>query len=165
MSTAADFSRCGQYRYTLRRRLVDKPGGKTALFVMLNPSTADATRDDPTIRRCKSFALREGCSDLWVVNLFALRSTDPSMLLRHRDPIGYENDGYINDCIYLTQRREGIIVAAWGAGVEMFQFYQRAASLTEKYGHLMSCLGKTKSGQPRHPPYAAWRCATHPVVH
>ena len=83
MSTAT-ISPCGSYRYTLTRDLglAMKPK-RPCLFVMLNPSTADALMDDRTIRRCKGFATREGCTSLTVVNLFAFRATNPDDTLPH----------------------------------------------------------------------------------
>lgn len=67
----AVISACGRYRYLLTRQV--RPGSRTATFVMLNPSTADATSDDPTIRRCSGFARRLGCGKLVILNLFAVR--------------------------------------------------------------------------------------------
>lgn len=78
MERAAEFSGCGRYRYSLRRRWAD--GGPPACWIMLNPSTADAEKDAPTIRRCIGFSKAWGHNALVVVNLFALRSTDPTAL-------------------------------------------------------------------------------------
>ena len=80
------------YRYLLTRRWGTVPA---MVWIMLNPSTADAFAEDPTIRRCLIFAHREGCGGLTVVNLFALRSTDPKALTRHPDPVGPANDTFI----------------------------------------------------------------------
>lgn len=77
----------GEYRYKLWR-VTGAPGTSVALFVMLNPSTADATDDDPTIRRCIRFARDWGHARLLVANLYALRATDPRALSRHPDPVG-----------------------------------------------------------------------------
>ena len=94
---SAIISPCGRYRYVLKRNLPQAIRWvKPCLFVMLNPSVADAELDDPTIRRCIGFAKREGCTELTVVNLFAYRSTDPEgLLIQTRDPIGDMNDAYI----------------------------------------------------------------------
>src|SRR5690606_18576726 len=95
MNGTARFSPCGQYRYLLTRPIPApfwKPDAGEAVFVMLNPSTADASEDDPTIRRCIGFAKEWGCTGLTVANLYALRSTDPKGLWKHRDPVGPEND-------------------------------------------------------------------------
>lgn len=84
VARSAKISVCGRYRYFLERVL---PSGDGAMcFVMLNPSTADGEADDATIRRCIYFAGREGCKNLWVVNLFAFRATDPRELLKVDDP-------------------------------------------------------------------------------
>src|SRR5262249_14212908 len=91
---AAVISDCGRYRYSLTRRWGDAAEPR-ALFVMLNPSTADAEQDDPTIRRCIGFAKAWGMGSLEVVNLYALRATDPAALLSAPDPIGPKNDTMI----------------------------------------------------------------------
>src|SRR3954454_15761859 len=85
----AVISACGRYRYLLSRQV--GPGLRTATFIMLNPSTADATNDDPTIRRCIGFARQWGCGRLAVLNLFAVRATDPAEMKRADDPVGPEN--------------------------------------------------------------------------
>jgi len=145
----ADISLCGTYRYTLTRSL-NSPirWVKPCLFIMLNPSTADATKDDPTIRRCISFAEREGCTELTVVNLFALRATNPKELLRHEDPIGPLNDRKIAQMIAYHSLM-GIIIAAWGAHPLA---KDRAKPLNCLTGKLL-CLGKNKNGSPKHPLY------------
>lgn len=145
----AEFSECGLYRYTLTRTLPRARWAKPVLFIMLNPSTADATKDDPTIRRCISFADEHECTKLVVVNLFALRSTDPKALKDHHNPIGPLNDEKISQMVFRTRADNGIIVAAWGAHTFA---KERADQVTEKIGHLY-CLGRTKSGAPRHPLY------------
>lgn len=146
MKGEAFISPCGQYRYTLCREL-DSNAAKhrTVLFIMLNPSTADSIIDDPTIRRCMSFARREGFTRLTIVNLYALRSTNPKNLELHPDPVGPENN-----IIVLEQIKcHDTVIAAWGAN----KFAKtRAAYITFFYGPF-KCLGKTKDGSPRHPLY------------
>jgi hypothetical protein len=107
-SGGAEFSSCDTYRYLLWRAW--RPGART-LFIMLNPSTATETVDDPTIRRCIGFARSWGFDGLEVCNLFALRSTDPNALLRHLEPIGPLND----ETIAGAPRRAGRVVCAWGS--------------------------------------------------
>ena len=97
----------GAYRYLLTRRW---GLGPAALFVMLNPSTADDVDDDPTIRRCVGFARRWRLGGLEVVNLYALRATDPRDLFAHRAPVGRDNDDAISDAV----ARAAHIVVAWG---------------------------------------------------
>lgn len=144
---SADLSPCGTYRYTLERWWDrEKPA---AVFVMLNPSTADAEQDDATIRRCVGFAQRWELGGLVVVNLFALRSTDPAALLTHADPVGPGNDA----AIVAAAARSPVIVAAWGAHKSIRgnrDAYVR--ELVERDGtRQLVCLGKTKDGHPRHP--------------
>lgn len=153
MTSAAIISACGAYRYTLHRHIPGtQSSGKPCLFIMLNPSTADATQDDPTIRRCIGFAKREGCSGLTVVNLFGLRATDPTELTKHPDPFGPDNAYHIVNQIQRHQRR-GIIVAAWGAN----RFAQTYESIDVLKMALVNnwalCLGVTGGGHPRHPLY------------
>lgn len=147
---SAEFSECGTYRYVLKRRLpCVLRWVKPALFIMLNPSTADAINDDPTIRRCISFAMREQCTELTVVNLFALRATNPKELLEHEDPVGPFNDDIIKAKIEVNRLSWGIKVAAWGA----HKFAEkRGKEIIEKFGPF-KCLGFTKNGNPRHPLY------------
>jgi hypothetical protein len=141
-------SPCGTYRYTLDR--VWDASLPTALFIMLNPSTADASVDDPTIRRCVSFAKRMGCGALTVVNLYALRSTDPGALATHPDPVGPDNDTHI---ALALGKRLGCVVAAWGAHPAANQRVDTVAALLAAHGWQVSCLGTTKGGAPRHPLY------------
>ena len=142
-------SECGKYRYTLHRQITQLVRQvRPMLFIMLNPSTADADKDDPTIRRCIKFADRELCTSLTVVNLYAFRATNPKELLYVNDPIGPENDSYLCDQIQ-EHRLNGIIIAAWGANPLV---QNRGFSLNHHEGPFQ-CLGETKHGYPRHPLY------------
>lgn len=148
--TSAELSHCGAYRYSLGR--IWREGGPSMLFVMLNPSTADADTDDPTIRRCIGFARREGCGALMVVNLFALRTSDPIALLKADDPVGPFNDYHIGRAVQLHARSGARIVLAHG------RVHSR---LHPRYRHVQImlrnvetwCLGRTAAGYPRHPLY------------
>lgn len=158
----AVLSPCGTYRYTLDR--VWDASLPVALFIMLNPSTGDAAVNDPTIRRCISFAKREGCGALTVVNLFALRSTDPGALTTHPDPVGPDNDAWI--AVALGKQPE-VAIAAWGAHSFTRARVGAIAALLAPVWQV-NCLGTTKSGDPRHPlyvrgdqPLAPWP-TTHP---
>lgn len=141
---SATFDQSRTYRYALERRWSD---AQPAVFVMLNPSTADAFADDPTIRRCLSFARREGCGGLIVVNLFALRATDPRELYEHPDPVGPSNDGIV----YEATHQGAPLIAAWGAHGTLLRRESIVARLLE-FNDVM-CLGMTKNGHPRHPLY------------
>lgn len=134
----------GLYRYTLGRRWAKGPA---AFWIMLNPSTADAALDDPTIRRCIGFTRAWGYSALTVVNLFALRATNPAQLYRHPDPIGPANDAHI-----VTQaQRHQIAIAAWGTHGHLLDRSAYVQRLVD--GIPLHCLGTTRGGHPRHPLY------------
>lgn len=129
------------------------------LFIMLNPSTADAETDDPTIRRCLGFAERHSCTRLTVVNLFAFRATKPSDLLKAEDPVGPHNNGYLDEQIGYHASMRGPIIAAWGS----HPFARdRARLLTEKWGFCLQALGHTKDGSPRHPLYLPAKAELRP---
>ena len=138
----AIFSPCRRYRYSLWRRWGD---GDYAMFFGLNPSTADETADDPTIRRCVAFAKAWGYGALCMTNLFAYRATNPDDMLSQADPIGPLNDRHIRE----SADRAGIVVAAWGShGSHM----GRGRCVREMLPRL-HILRLTKGGQPGHPLY------------
>lgn len=103
-------SPCRTYRYTLWRNISSLDGEGYAMFIGLNPSTADEVLDDPTIRRCMAFAQAWGYGALCMTNLFAFRATKPADMLAAADPIGPENDKHLID----LARDAGVVVAAWG---------------------------------------------------
>ncbi len=134
----------GPYRYLLWRRWADADG---VLFVMLNPSTADARDDDPTIRRCLGFARAWGFGGVEVVNLFAWRATSPRDLRRAAAPIGPRNDQVIAEAAARVQA----VIVAWGVhGAHRDRDRQVAAVLEARRPR---CLGATAAGAPRHPLY------------
>lgn len=145
--TTAVISADGRYRYELIRRWGDDP---MLEWIMLNPSKADATTNDPTIRRCIGFAIRWGYGGIVVRNLYALRSPNPSALVNADDPVGPMNRAYLgNNIAYCT-------IAAWGAHPAAvgwwngypFGWQPKAIKRPNLY-----CLGATSSGAPRHPLY------------
>lgn len=156
---AAVFDEAREYRYLLTR--IWDPAIPPVVFVMLNPSTADALVDDATIRRLvgsKGFARQLGAGGAVVVNLFALCSTDPRALRHHGDPVGPLNDAFIR------QATDGasVVVAAWGAaGVEHGRGEQVTETLRRR-GIVLHCLGRTSTGQPRHPLYLPSLAALEP---
>ncbi len=146
----AQISKCGKYRYWLMRHwdYELKPAG----FVMLNPSTADALVDDPTVRKCVEFARAWGCGGIEVVNLFALRATDPRELVRHKgDVVGPEND----DAIRSVLKHCDPIVAAWGNNVprKYLARVEAVKRLMREVGRPVWCLKKNQNGSPGHPLY------------
>ncbi len=152
-------SNCGRYRYWLTRTWDE--GAIALRVIMLNPSTADADLDDPTIRRCMAFARREKFGGIVVCNLFALRATDPTALATAEHPIGPLNDQWLADFMDAPQaafaagapHQPPMILAAWGAD----RFARGRAKDVLKMAALrhvdLRCLGQTKDGAPRHPLY------------
>lgn len=157
MESSAILSDDGVYRYHLRRTWSSLwAKERTVCWVMLNPSTADETVDDPTIRRCMGFAKRWGYGGIEVVNLFALRATNPAELSRHPDPIGPDNSDTIRRVLGFGD--VGLVVVAWGAWLDAHP-HIRPPRLNVEALHRrhrtdpMVCLGLTRSGAPRHPLY------------
>lgn len=138
----------GAYRYRLMRRW-GAPEPRVC-WVMLNPSTADASADDPTIRRCLDFSASWGYGALEVVNLFALRSTDPRSLARDEDPVGPRNDASILAAATLEQT---LVVCAWGASGTLLGRDQSVLALLRSRGVQLHYLALTKGGHPGHPLY------------
>lgn len=144
LASGANFSRCRRFRYTLWRRWdADRP---LAMIIGLNPSTADARRDDPTIRRCICFARDWGHGSLVVTNLFAFRATYPAELKAAADPVGPRNDLWIRR----MAARADIIVAAWGNHGSWLGRSERVGRMLAGRLH---CLRLTAAGQPAHPLY------------
>jgi hypothetical protein len=146
---AAQISACGRYRYTLRRAWM---GGSAVVWLLLNPSTADASLDDPTVRRMRAFSMAWGYGSMRVVNLFALRSPHPCELTaaarRGIDPVGPGNDAWIE------REAEGgeLVVAGWG--VHGLKSPERVRAVLRLLQDLpVWCLGVTSEGAPRHPLY------------
>jgi hypothetical protein len=151
VNRAAVLSDDGRYRYHLSRWWESR--GPVMNFLMLNPSTADADVDDPTIRRCISFARREGCFAVNVANLFALRATDPAVMASDPGRVGPENDQWLERYLDVAQVDGCFLVAAWGSHKIA---RDRAAIVAERArlrGVIVHCLGKTADGSPRHPLY------------
>ena len=146
----AVLSEDGSYRYSLTRVWARENG--TAVFVMLNPSIADANEDDPTIRRCMGFARSWGLGGILVLNLYALRSTDPKALWSHEDPIGPDNFRYLTDALSAACFFGTPVVAAWGANAKPLRT-EAFKSLARDRGVALQSLGTTKAGAPRHPLY------------
>ena len=146
---AAVISACGAYRYSLTRKW---SGAPLLPFVMLNPSTADAKEDDPTIRRCIGFARREGAGGLIVANLYALRLPSPEALWSARDPIGLENLRTLIGLAAQAFDQSASIICAWGALARQDQI-DGALRMFHASGARLACLGRTQRGAPRHPLY------------
>lgn len=138
---------CEVYRYELRR-VWDASLGLVC-WVMLNPSTADADEDDPTIRRCMAFARAWGYGGIVVRNLFALRATDPRELRRHPHPVGPRNDRFL----LARPASVAVTVAAWGADPAAWGRAEVVRCLMAATGTELWCLGTNLDGSPKHPLY------------
>ncbi len=135
------------YRYVLRREWSDGGGRGRCAFVMLNPSTADETTDDPTIRRCIGFARYWGYDRLVVFNLFAWRATDSAELRKVADPVGPDNDRLIA----LLAMDANRVVVAWGNHGAFLGRSKEVVRMLRTLGVPLKCLGLNETGQPRHP--------------
>jgi hypothetical protein len=152
----AVFDESGQYRYVLSRDVATTgswedgtAAGGALLFVLLNPSTADADHNDPTIAKCCRFAISWRYRHVTICNIFALRATDPKWLTTEGGAaVGPLNDAHITE----QARRADLIVCAWGAHGAIddrgYRVFQRLSHLDKLYA-----LSFTKSGQPGHPLY------------
>lgn len=144
-------------RFTLWRRLTAVPSNRICAFVMLNPSTADDTVDDPTIRRCKGFAHDWGFDALHVVNTNPVRSTDP-----HACPMPNPTALACNDAVLRSVFGSAdMVVCAWGNNVDPALAARTKAILLTVAPSKAYHLGLTAQGHPKHPLYL--RADTKPV--
>lgn len=142
----ASFSECQKYRYSLTRHW--HSGSPDVAWVLLNPSTADMTIDDPTIRRCMDFSMRLGFGGMYLVNLFAFRATDPKIMEQSPNPVGPDNE----HSIVIAGKHDKVIVA-WGNHGSYLDQDKEGLELLSYGGAEINCLGITKTGQPKHPLY------------
>lgn len=147
MTRGATFDARRRYRYRLWRDW--EPSRPRVVWIMLNPSTADETTLDATIRRCVGFAKAWGFGGIDVVNLFAWRATDPGLLRAAKDPVGPAND----HAIAAALRDAALIVAAWGGNPIVSSRARDVRRLAARLHKRLFCLGTTKDGEPRHPLY------------
>ncbi|MFN0276773.1 MAG: DUF1643 domain-containing protein [Chitinophagales bacterium] len=140
MLKAATFSKDRKYRYSLLR--VWDEVSPILNFIGLNPSKADEENDDKTISNCIAIAMKNGYGGIRMLNLFAIVSTDPKLLLTCEDPLG-KNDDHIFE--YLCSDEE--YVFCWGAFKEA---RERANFMIEKFTNAL-CLGQNIDGSPKHP--------------
>ena len=139
----AIISDCEQYRYALWRCWDQSKG--IVMFLMLNPSTANANEDDPTLRRCETYCRSWGYGGFFKANLFAYRSTDPKNLLKAKDPIGPETDKFLKKMM----DKSTIVIAAWGNhGILL----GRNDEIKKKFKDLYY-LKMNGTGEPAHPLY------------
>lgn len=156
MNRETILSSCRQYRYCLWREW-DRTNPSYAVFVGLNPSTADEVDDDPTIRRCVGYAERWGHGALCMVNLFAYRATQPRLMKEQIAPIGDDNDFWLLEVV----KDAAVVVAAWGKdGTHR----GRDKTVIRLLAGRLSCLGVTKEGHPKHPLYLRKAMEPHPFA-
>lgn len=146
---SAVISECGTFRYRLERDLGQV--GRTIMFLMVNPSTADAALDDATIRKCKGFGLRLGAGKLLVGNLFAYRATDVNALRSARDPIGPENDEHLRKMMYEAED----VIAAWGSLNKLPEAlrgrWKDVVRIADRAQPCLGCIGICADKHPKHP--------------
>ena len=140
----------GRYRYRLTRRWAST--GRPCAFIGANPSTADATTDDATVRKMSALAQRWGCASLHVVNVAAYRATDPRVLNTVADPVGPDNDAHLLTTVRDVHAQAGPVVAAWGT-VAPQRAAARATRLLTQAGIPLVALRITQDGHPGHPLY------------
>lgn len=148
----AIFSPDRRYRYALWRQWSPGPPALTISFVLLNPSTANATQLDPTLRRCADYAKRWGYDRMNVVNIYAFKATDPNVMLAQDDPVGPENVAAISRYV----GESDLCIAAWGSNVIETGRFEWLRGLVDPIP--VHILGFTASGEPRHPLYMRRDC-------
>lgn len=143
------------YRYSLMRCWDETwvEGTEIAMyFALLNPSTADASIDDPTARRCIGFAKTCGMKALYIVNAYGLVATQPKHLWEHRDPVGPQNHDYIRAALTAVVNVGGVFVAGWGTHAREPEV-QAIRDIADEVGASIWCLGMNDGGSPKHPLY------------
>lgn len=149
MRNVCYFSEDRKYRYSLVHRWEPTNQNNLAMWIGLNPSTADENQLDPTLRRIARFSKDWGYSGFVMTNLFAYRATDPRDMKAQADPIGDENDPNLFSWAMVCP----VVVAAWGAHGS---FKNRSGAIFDIIGKQnLVCLGKNKDGSPKHPLYVA----------
>lgn len=154
-ASEALYSDCNAYRYALTR---EWGAGPRLAYVLLNPSTATETQNDPTVERCERRARALGYGGFRVVNLFAFRATDPRDLRRAADPVGPENDAALAEAMLWAD----MILCGWGAHGAHLGRGAVVATMLRASGKPLAHLGLTKAGAPRHPLYIGY--ATQPQI-
>lgn len=157
----ASFSECTKFRYELGGDLGDQLFGPRAnaasetrpiLWIMLNPSTADASHDDPTIRTCGVFSEMWGYNRILIGNVYAYRSTDPKAMLKLMkagvDVEGPDNNRVLTEMVGRVRTQNGIVMAAWGTHA-----HRERVKVVQQIAGRMMCLKTNKDGSPVHPLY------------
>ncbi|MBN9562787.1 MAG: DUF1643 domain-containing protein [Alphaproteobacteria bacterium] len=160
LSASAVISTCGSYRYLLRRTWDQTL--PSYVLGMLNPSTADAEVDDPTITRSVRRAASLGHGSLVVWNIYAFRATDPAKLRQAHDPVGPDNARWIRTALMECSSGGGTAVVGWGGNAVDTKTVAAACAVAVELGVNLLCLGITKDGHPRHPLYVSYEAVLQP---
>lgn len=146
---SAVLSPCGLYRYQLGRQV--QPEGKVFAFIGVNPSTADASIDDATVRKWRGFTQRNGGRCFIVGNLFAFRATDVEKLAREEDPHGPDNAVHLSSILTAAD----VVVPCWGSRQKIPKRLHGTldlwAATLRALDKPVLCFGLTASGDPKHP--------------
>ncbi len=165
-NSSAKISDCGTYRYELIREWSPSELAQNTVkegkvvFCLLNPSKADAVKDDHTIRRCVGFAKEWGYSRLVVVNLYAHRAPDPKDLLRCSDPVGESNDKYISKNV----EEADLFIAGWGRKRKGLVRDNFVLDILRSSGIVIKTLGVNADGTPKHPLYLRKKTNPRPYI-
>ena len=155
--SGATFSPCRRWRYLLWRRWdASKP---VANFLMLNPSTADEVKLDPTCSRARDYAERWGYGALIVTNIFAFRNTNPNQMKAAQDPVGPGNDA----AIVKAARDSALVVCAWGNHGAFLERSSLVTALLKKNRIRLHALRLNANGEPAHPLYLPSRLSAVPL--
>ena len=136
-----------KYRYTLKRQWGQR-SDNFANFVLLNPSTANESVDDPTVKACMKIAHNLGFDGIYITNLFAFRTKNPEILKRSKDPVGNQNNKYIEEYAHKAK----LVIVAWGNYGNLLNRDGDVLKILSKT-KIPQCLAYTKLGYPKHPLY------------
>lgn len=128
---------------------------------MLNPSTATEQQNDPTVERCERRARAGGYGSLIVLNIFAYRATDPRDMKAVFDPIGKENNKFIELTLMLSRSESTDIVCGWGTHGSFMDREKQVFEMFRKYRVVPKALDWTKHGHPKHPLYVPYKNQPH----
>jgi len=155
--SGATFSACRRWRTLLWRRWdASKP---VANFLMLNPSTADEVKLDPTCSRARDYAERWGFGGIYITNIFAWRATDPEEMKAAADPVGPGNDA----AIVRAARQSALVVCAWGNHGTFLERSSQVRALLKKQKIELHALRLNAGGEPAHPLYLPSRLRAVPL--
>ena len=156
----AVFSPCRKWRYHLQQVWDDtKPN---LMWMMLNPSTADETKNDPTVERCEQRARMWGFGGVEVYNIFSYRATDPEDMKSHADPIGPDNDSWV--VTFAKKSRETTAIIGWGNHGGHLNRGKQVLDIIEAHNGVVKALKVNASGHPKHPLYVGYKQLAEPFT-